>query len=231
MRRKFITPPPTPCAGASPLGLRSLSDCSQGGEKSGRQKLILPPFTRGVRGGGKTATLILWIAFLAFSALLLPVTAVRAQMGGEDLPPGVTGDDVYRVSRKMYCDVCAGVPISDCPSPTCAAWRQEVAMLLGEGYSDDDILQYFAERYGEKVSGVPLQEGSRGIALGLPALAALLIGLLVVWQVWRLRGRTESRALQAARAAGLMEGYTRPVPDNVDADYLERFMRMVEDRS
>jgi cytochrome c-type biogenesis protein CcmH/NrfF len=171
-------------------------------------------------------TLVMILLALASS---LPSRAL-AQMSGEELPPGVTSDDVYRVSRQMYCDVCAGVPISDCPSPTCAAWRQEVANLLGQGYDDASIMEYFAYNYGEKVTGVPLQEGSRGIALGLPALLGVLIGLVVVWQVWRLLQKGQSRALQAAIAAGTRADYHRPVPDNVDSDYLARFIRMVEEK-
>jgi cytochrome c-type biogenesis protein CcmH/NrfF len=172
-------------------------------------------------------------AFITLAVLILAfVPTVQAQMGGEDLPPGVTMDDVYRVSRKMYCDVCQGIPISDCPSPTCAAWRQEVAVLLGEGYTDDEILEYFADRYGEKISGVPIKEKNRLLALGLPALLATIFGLVVVWQLLRLRERGESRALQAAKAAGtLVTEYGRPVPDNVDFNALERFLRMVDEQS
>jgi cytochrome c-type biogenesis protein CcmH/NrfF len=169
-------------------------------------------------------------ALLAVTILsaLLGVAVAAAQTGGEELPPGVTADDVYRVSRKMYCDVCAGIPISDCPSPTCAAWRQEVANLLGEGYTDDEILQYFAERYGEKVSGVPLNKKDRIFTLGLPLTVALLVGMVIIWQVVRLSRGGETLAVQAAHAAGLRSEYERPVPDNVDPDYLERFLSLVE---
>lgn len=158
------------------------------------------------------------------------VPTVAAQMSGEELPPGVSADDVYRVSSKMYCDVCEGVPISDCPSPTCRAWRQEIARLLGENYSDSEIKTYFAENYGSAVTGVPLKAQDRNIGLGLPALLIVLAGLFIGWRLWMLRQQGESRALQAARAAGLHPDYERPVPDNVDPDYLERFMRLVEER-
>jgi cytochrome c-type biogenesis protein CcmH/NrfF len=160
--------------------------------------------------------------------MLVPLTA-HAQLGGEDLPAGVTGDDVYRVSSKMYCDVCAGVPVSACASPTCAAWRQEVANLLGEGYTDDEILREFSRLYGDKISGVPLGGSDRTIALALPALATTLIAAVIVWQVWQLRQRGASRAQAAATEAGLVEGFNRPVPDNVDPDYLERFLLLLEE--
>ncbi|KAB2902578.1 MAG: cytochrome c-type biogenesis protein CcmH [Anaerolineae bacterium] len=162
--------------------------------------------------------------------LLSFAPAVVAQMSGEELPPGVTADDVYRISNKMYCEVCAGVPLSDCPSVTCRAWRQEIARLLGEGYSDSDIKSYFAENYGSAVTGVPLKTEDRNIGLGLPALLIVLAGVVIGGRLLLLYQRGESRALQAARAAGLRSDYDRPVPDNVDADALERFMRLVEER-
>lgn len=175
----------------------------------------------------KFCALVLIVAVL----LVMPAAITQAQMGGEELPPGVTGDDVYRVSRQMYCDVCAGVPVSDCPSVTCLAWRQEVAVMLGQGYTDQEILQQFAELYGDKISGVPIQNSERSLALGLPALLMALFGGVVIWQVYRLRQRGESRAYQAAKAAGLHQDYDRPVPDNVDPDGLERFLKLVGEKS
>ncbi|HLA45625.1 MAG TPA: cytochrome c-type biogenesis protein CcmH [Aggregatilineales bacterium] len=162
--------------------------------------------------------------------MLAVVMPLYAQVSGEDLPPGVTGEDVYRVASKMYCEVCQGVPISACPSPTCVAWRQEVANLIGQGYEDQEILEYFAERYGDEVTGVPLRSGQRWIALCLPALVTVMVGMLIIWQVWRLRMRGETRAYAVARAAGLRADYDRPVPDNVDSDYLERFLQLLEER-
>ena len=166
---------------------------------------------------------------IALAVMMLAPLTVSAQLGGEELPEGVTGDDVFRVSSKMYCDVCAGVPVSACGSPTCAAWRQEVANLLGEGYNDDEILEEFAVLYGDKISGVPLDGSDRTIAFGLPALLAVVAAVVIGWQVWQLRQRGASRAQAAAAAAGLVEGYERPVPDNVDLDYLERFLLLLEE--
>ena len=169
---------------------------------------------------------------LLLVVMLAPLSVAQvtvAQLGGEDLPEGVTGDDVFRVSSKMYCDVCAGVPVSACASPTCAAWRQEVANLLGDGYSDDEILQEFATNYGDKISGIPLSGSDRSIALALPALLAIGIAAVIGWQVWSLRQKGTSRAMAAASAAGLHEDFERPVPDNVDPVYLERFLQLLEE--
>lgn len=170
----------------------------------------------------------IFLAIVAAFLLMIPLSA-SAQLGGEELPEGVSGDDVYRVSSQMYCDVCAGVPISSCPSVTCRAWRQEIANLLGQGMSDQDIMEFFAVRYGDDVTGVPVQGSERNLALLVPIVATLIVGTLIVWRLWHLREKGDNRARQAAQAAGLLQEYDRPVPDNVDHLYLERFLRMVED--
>lgn len=170
------------------------------------------------------------ILLITLFTLLIISLPVQAQLGGEELPAGVEYDDVYRVSNKMYCDVCAGVPLSSCASVTCKAWRQEIANLLGEGYGDDQIYEYFSVRYGSDVTGVPLEDGEKGLALGLPAILTVVIGVLVVWQVWRMRQREETRAHEAARTAGLNTEYDRPVPDNVDPEGLRIFLQILEDR-
>ncbi|MFP4322178.1 MAG: cytochrome c-type biogenesis protein CcmH [Anaerolineales bacterium] len=161
--------------------------------------------------------------------LAASVAGVRAQFAGEDLPPGVQGEDVYRVSSEIYCDVCEGVPVSDCPTATCAGWRQEIANLLGEGYSDQAIVEEMTRRYGDEVSPVPVDRERRLVALGLPIALIVVIGLGMGWQVWRLRAYQQSRAQVAAAQAGDLPGYVRPVPDNVDPVYLTRFLKRLED--
>lgn len=169
---------------------------------------------------------------LIILALILSLGAgtASAQLGGEELPPGVTHDEVYDVASQMYCDVCAGVPLSTCASVTCRAWRQEIATLLGEGNSPDEIYEYFSVRYGDDVTGVPLENDQKAFALGLPAALTLILGLLVVWQVSRMRAKGETRAQQAARSAGLLQDFERPVPDNVDPEGLRLFLKRLEER-
>jgi cytochrome c-type biogenesis protein CcmH/NrfF len=113
---------------------------------------------------------------------------------------------------------------------TCGRWRQEIANLLGQGYSDDQIFTYFAERYGDDVTGIPLNGEQRNLALLFPIILTLVAGILIVWQVRRLKMQEETRALQAARVAGLREDYDRPVPDNVDPTYLQRFLNLLEEK-
>ena len=131
----------------------------------------------GMGGKGKRARgpRIVLLALLAL-ALLGGFSAGHALAQGTDidLPPGVTLDDVNAIARKMYCDVCEGIPLDECESIACRQWRQEIARQLGEGRTQDEIMDYFVERYGADVASIPRNKTDRAIAFGVPiAIAAL----------------------------------------------------------
>jgi formate-dependent nitrite reductase complex subunit NrfF len=171
---------------------------------------------------------ILIILLIVGAAILMaPGTVLAQDTAGENLPAGVEGEDVYRVASQMYCEVCQGVPLSSCSSVTCTAWRQQIATMLGQGFEDQEIFTYFSERYGDEVTGIPLEGEQRDFALVLPLAIAIVVGLAILWRVRWMQG--ESQGLQVARAAGLHEGFARPVPDNVDREYLERFLALLKD--
>jgi len=171
----------------------------------------------------RLATLLLMVALAA----LAPTPAnVRAQGGELDLPPGVSYDDVNAVASQMYCDVCAGVPLDECESIACRQWRQEIARQLGDGRTKDEIIDYFVARYGGDVAAIPRGQSDRLLVFAVPVALALLIGVLGVFQVRRYRQRGHQpgqvvRRSTAARAA-------RPGPEEIDARWLERLERELE---
>ncbi len=166
------------------------------------------------------------VGILVFTGMIVSSQPVSAQ-GGDKYPPGVTADDVYEVASQIYCDVCQGVSVAYCPSTQCQAWREEIADLLGQGKTEDEIKQHFADRYGEKVTGVPVSTANRRLTYGIPIALVIGVGLVVSFQVYQWR-RRETRVIQVARSANLDENYDRPVPDNVDPAYLERLMKLLE---
>ena len=170
------------------------------------------------------------LVFLIGCLTVLGVIAIYANnvahaQGGDRYPPGVDADEVYQIARRLYCDVCQGVPLSDCPSDQCRAWREEIAELLGEGRSEDQIREYFADRYGEKVSGVPLKASNRLLTFGIPIGLIFVATLGTGWQVLQWKKREDSRAMHAARRADtLVDDDNRPIPNNVDSNYLNRVL-------
>ncbi len=80
---------------------------------------------------------------------------------------------------RIKCPVCQGESIAESPSETSTAMLAVVAEKVAAGESDDQIIQYFTDRYG---SGILLDPPFRGrtLALWLTPLAALAAGVALI---------------------------------------------------
>ncbi|MBN2304812.1 MAG: cytochrome c-type biogenesis protein CcmH [Anaerolineae bacterium] len=153
--------------------------------------------------------------------LAIPTAPARAQGGEFDLPPGVTWDQVNKIAHQMYCDVCEGVPLDECESVACRQWREEIARQLGEGRTEDQIIDYFVENFGADVAALPRDATDRFISFAVPVIIALIMGMVGAIQVRQMRARgSQPGTVQRARHA-LRE---RPVPDDVDPALIERLI-------
>lgn len=163
------------------------------------------------------------LALILFSG----VDSVNAQgSGGEDLPPGVTWDEVNGIAHQMYCDVCEGIPLDECESVACRNWRQEIARLLGEGYTEDEIINHFVARYGEEVAALPRDATDRWIAYIVPMILVGAVGVIGYFQVRQFRRRGQQAGQIVRRSTNLSA--VRPVPDDVDPVYLARLEQELE---
>ena len=88
-------------------------------------------------------------------------------------------DRINEIAKKLNCPTCAGINLSDCRTLTCEQWREQIGDLVAEGYSDQEVLDYFSARYGTQVLQEPPRSGSTLILWVLPVLAVVLgVGLL-----------------------------------------------------
>jgi len=187
-------------------------------------ELALPKRSYGKKQGAASSVyaglLVVLLVIGALYATFMDVTSVRAQGGEDELPPGVTWDEVNNIAHQMYCDVCEGIPLDECESIACRNWRREIARLLGEGYTEDEIIDHFVERYGTDVAALPRNTGDRWLAFTVPMIIALAIGVIGVFQVRNMRRRGHQAGQPVSRSAQPLQ--RRPVPDDVELDYLER---------
>ena len=169
------------------------------------------------------------VGVVMVGAALLPATQTpaHAQDGGEfELPPGVTWDEVNAIASKMYCDVCEGTPLDECESIACRQWREEIARQLAEGRSEDEIIDYFVERYGADVAALPRDKSDLFLVFAVPTVLALIFGVIGGRQVWKMRQRGQHAGQPVRRSAKL--GAARPMPDGLDPALLERLNRELE---
>jgi cytochrome c-type biogenesis protein CcmH len=111
-------------------------------------------------------------------ASLLFVSVVYAQ---KYVP---TDDDVLRVAKNLYCPVCPNTPLDVCETKACEDWRAQIRDQLSEGWTDQQIIDYFVAQYGERVLAEPKRKGFTSLVWFLP-LIAVLVGLGIVYEILR----------------------------------------------
>jgi cytochrome c-type biogenesis protein CcmH len=136
-----------------------------------------------------------------------------------------TADEINAVAKNLSCPTCTGINVADCPTETCAQWRAKIGDMLAEGKSEQEILDYFAARYGDHVLQVPPKRGFFVWVWTLPA-AAIIAGL--AWLAYLMRGWSQRRAavlaeVEVATPSSAVEG-----ADVVEDEYLQRVQQDLE---
>jgi cytochrome c-type biogenesis protein CcmH len=116
------------------------------------------------------------------------------------------------LASRLRCPVCQGLSVADSPSESAQAMRAQIQQLLAEGYSPDQIVEYFERSYGEFVRLVPKARGFNLLVFALPA-AALAVGATLV--VWVLRRRGATQVAEAAAGAGHVADPLAPYRERV----------------
>jgi cytochrome c-type biogenesis protein CcmH len=133
-----------------------------------------------------------------------------------------SADEVNEVAKKLSCPTCTGINVADCPTETCAQWRAKIGEMLVEGKSEQEILDYFAARYGDHVLQVPPKRGFFVLVWILPVIA-IVAG--VVWLAFLMRGWSQ-------RSAAATAGHSQGAADDADAiaedEYLQRVKQDLE---
>jgi cytochrome c-type biogenesis protein CcmH len=155
-------------------------------------------------------------------ALLLSLLAISATVytalaqASTPQPRPVTDDQVNAVAKELYCPVCENIPLDVCPTQACAQWRDLIREKLSQGWSKDQIKEYFRQQYGDRVLSQPPQEGLNLLVYILPPVF-FAFGIFLVYRVLRQR-----KPAAAARA---------PVVTPADDPYLRRMEEELKKRN
>jgi cytochrome c-type biogenesis protein CcmH len=107
---------------------------------------------------------------------------------------------VQAVASQLKCPVCQNESVASSPSWMAQQMRNTIRQQLQEGKSEQDVIEYFRQRYGDSIVWTPQWQGV-GMLAWLVPIALLLLGLLLVyftvcdWQALAVA----STAQQAAR--------------------------------
>ena len=67
-------------------------------------------------------------------------------------------DRTYALGKILRCPVCQGLSVADSRSDAAVAMKNRIQEFVAQGYSDDQIVDYFIGRYGEFVLLEPKSE-------------------------------------------------------------------------
>lgn len=138
---------------------------------------------------------------LALCLLAAPALAVQPD---EMLPDPALEARAREISRDLRCPVCQGEAIDDSNAPISRDLRLLVRERLLAGDSNDQVIDYIVDRYGEFVLFNPRASGS-GLILWLAGPAMLLAGGALAFAVTRRRNAKPDMDLSEAEKARLAE--------------------------
>ena len=125
---------------------------------------------------------------------------------------GITANDVNAIAAKLYCPVCENIPLDTCPTAACRDWRNEIGTYLSQGMTEDEIIDDFVVRFGDRVVGTPRDPVLRALSLMTPWVIVALMLIAAVYTLMRWRGQSEP----------VDSDSRQPANGSPDDDYLAR---------
>lgn len=134
--------------------------------------------------------------------VLVPLLAQAGGIEVRQFDDPVTERRYQELTATLRCPKCQNQAIGDSDSPIAGDMRERVYLLLQDGRSDKEILDFMVRRFGDYVLYNPRLEGRTLLLWGLPA-ALVLLGALVVVLMVRARRRASASRLSAEERARL----------------------------
>jgi cytochrome c-type biogenesis protein CcmH len=120
--------------------------------------------------------------------LVLVVVGLLAVGTARDSGPRSPKERVEDISKRLACPICDGETVFESRNADSEAIRVEIARQVDTGtVSDDQIINFIAQRFGSKVLLVPRATGIDALVWALPAAAFVcaVVGLGVAFRRWK----------------------------------------------
>lgn len=145
-----------------------------------------------------------WFFLIPLLLLLLFPSAVWAETVEPTVVP--SDDEVNAIAKNLFCPVCENTPLDVCPTQACAQWRELIRLKLAEGWTEEQIKEYFVAQYGDRVLAEPPRSGLNWLFYLLVPVF-FLIGIVIVGRVLRSMRRPAGNAPGMAVPAGESDPY------------------------
>ena len=93
-----------------------------------------------------------------------------------------------KLSNELRCPTCQGLSVKDSEAGFSTSIKGKIRELMKQGKSDEEIMAYFVERYGEWILRAPPLSGFNIVLWILPG-AAIITGL--IWVLYRSKNWVE----------------------------------------
>jgi cytochrome c-type biogenesis protein CcmH/NrfF len=89
-------------------------------------------------------------------------------------------DRINEVAKDLRCPTCQGLSVAESSAGFAEDIKKNIRLQMEQGKANEEIIQYFRERYGLWILREPPKEGVGLIAWAAP-LILLILGPIVVW--------------------------------------------------
>ena len=129
---------------------------------------------------------IIYIGLLAGSFLSIPA----ASQGKDEM--------ARRIEGELMAPCCWGEPVSQHVSPIAKEMRGEIRSMLADGRSEQEILDLYVAKYGERILTTPPARGFNLLVYILPWVIALAGVAAVTWVLRRWLARRPAASADPA---------------------------------
>lgn len=115
--------------------------------------------------------------------------------------PATPHERAHEVAASLRCPTCQGLSVADSNSPLAKSMRRIIDEQVAAGRTQDEVREYFVDRYGDWVLLAPRASGGGWLVWLLPA-GVILVGLLAASRL--IGRRRSSQALRWVAVGGTL---------------------------
>ena len=119
------------------------------------------------------------IVYISITVLVLWPSYVYAQSPDKEM----LEEKAQKIDQMLMCPVCPAESIDQVQVEVAKQMRLKVRDMLGEGYTEEEILTYFEQRYGSNILAAPPIRGTMVLAWVIPLV---IVGVMILSGVWVL---------------------------------------------
>lgn len=123
-------------------------------------------------------------SLLAILGIIIIVAAVWSFALLHNPQPPTLDQQVQDVAAQLKCPVCQGESVASSPATLAQQMRYVIRQQLQSGKSEQQVIQYFVDRYGTQILLTPQWRGLDLLAWLVP-IALMLFGAFILFYVLR----------------------------------------------